>query len=596
MPGDKCESSAPWLRVQVQASRLIRIPISGTLRNEGFQKACFNQFRVCSVESSEMSNIRADTITWAPESQSESYELGSVVGDRYRITDFLGRGAFGTVYKVESIADSLQAFALKVINVKLSNISTIVEAKLLSQLNHPNIVRLHDFDFTGAHVYLVLQYIRGGALADAPPKRWDAGSLLDLAWQLASALEHAHERQIIHRDIKPSNVLVDQSSRSVRYLLTDFGVGRTTEGMQWCGEVAGTWPYMAPEQIRGRATAHSDLWALGVILYELMTGHRPFPGSNIHELRSAILFQEPQPLTAIAGSDDRIEVCVDLILALLSKDIQGRPGSATELKACLQPLLGHSRPVRTIWAYHETGLPVATSYEARKRLELEALSFRLWTVTLFAFLPTGLVPGLVGLAGVSSIWRGEASNRWRWIATGLGLCAFSLLLALIADLWIIAPLRSLLPWTARSDSFFEQWYHFGLTLWMVVFAYAIGLLLARRRHVQSELLALELTIVEVKRSEVLRRHAVLSRMDATWHVRLARALLTEGDTLEAAVESAVALELDPYNFEAILLHANTLLTLGHAQRCQVLCSQYLAANPQCFEIAELQTAARIRRP
>ena len=202
------------------------------------------------------------------------------------------------------------------------------EALALAKLNHPNIGTLHDFDSADGTDFLVMEYIPGTMLSD----KIGAGPLpeqevLDLGVQLVQGLAAAHEQHIVHRDLKPGNVRVLPDGR---LKILDFGLAKLvrpvdgealTASLAEGNEVAGTLPYMAPEQLRGEpADTRSDIWALGVVLYEMAAGARPFQGNTGFALSSAIMNEAPPPLPAGVRGELR---------ALIERCLEKQPASAT---------------------------------------------------------------------------------------------------------------------------------------------------------------------------------------------------------------------------------------------------------------------------
>ncbi len=242
-------------------------------------------------------------------------EAGTRLGP-YEILEPLGAGGMGEVYKAKDTRLD-RTVAVKVLPAGLAADPQLKarferEAHAISALAHPNICTLYDVGEQDGQTFLVMEHLVGQTLAD----RLKKGSLpldkaLDVATQIADALAAAHKQGIIHRDLKPANVMLTKTGAR----LLDFGLARlTTHGEQpavgsltsapteqepltGAGTVMGTLPYMAPEQVEGKpADARTDLWALGLILYEMLTGHRAFEASTPTSLVGAILEREPAPL------------------------------------------------------------------------------------------------------------------------------------------------------------------------------------------------------------------------------------------------------------------------------------------------------------
>src|SRR5438309_382069 len=207
----------------------------------------------------------------------EGQQLGN-----YRLTRLLGQGGFAEVYLGEHIYLKSRA-ALKVLHAQLSErdaASFVQEAQTLANLSHPHIVRVLDFAVQDGTPFLVIEYASQGTLRQRHAKgtRLPPETVALYVQQVAAALQYAHDRQLIHRDIKPENLLLNER---FDILLSDFGLGMFARHTlsQSIQEFAGTALYMAPEQIRGKPRPASDQYALGVVVYEWLTGDRPFRGS-----------------------------------------------------------------------------------------------------------------------------------------------------------------------------------------------------------------------------------------------------------------------------------------------------------------------------
>jgi len=259
----------------------------------------------------------------------------------YRIEREVGRGGMGVVYLAERDDPSFrQRVALKVVrggapDGRAHVTRFLAERHLLASLEHPHIARLFDGGVTTDGLpYYTMAFCEGGSLAErlrtegAVPLQ----EALRTGRQLAAALGAAHARGVVHRDVKPANVLFDADG-SVR--LSDFGVAKLLgDDATLSGAIFGTVAYLAPEQVRGEAVDHrADLWALGVTLYEMLCGHRPFDGPSYAAVMHGILDVVPQPLR---GRVPGIPPSVDaLVTRLLQKDPASRPESAEEVVRAL---------------------------------------------------------------------------------------------------------------------------------------------------------------------------------------------------------------------------------------------------------------------
>ncbi|MBN2477369.1 MAG: SUMF1/EgtB/PvdO family nonheme iron enzyme [Pirellulales bacterium] len=260
---------------------------------------------------------------------------GKKIG-RYTLQRVLGKGGFGTVYLGHD-ADLDRPVAVKFLDTKRLPLphafeSLQNEARTLARLRHPGIVSVYDVgrDDDGT-CYMVMEYIEGRSLQD-----WISRERLSLRQAaagvaaIAEAVHHAHTQGLVHCDLKPGNVLIDHKGR---FYVADFGLAVHEDTQRLLkGEVGGTRVYMAPEQVRGethRLDGRTDIWGLGVLLYELLTGRRPFQGRNRDELLDEIKNREPKPLRQI---DDSIPSELERIcLKCLTKRMTGRYTTAMDL-------------------------------------------------------------------------------------------------------------------------------------------------------------------------------------------------------------------------------------------------------------------------
>jgi hypothetical protein len=291
------------------------------------------------------------SLTQRPASSEEVAERDAAIPERigrYHVTGTLGRGGFGTVCLAVDV-ELQRAVALKVPHPGRAVTPEQVrvfrnEARILAKLDHPHIVPVYDIvNLDDGRCAVASKYVQGCSLreliAQGPTPPITAA---EIAAAMAEALSHAHLRGLVHRDIKPANILVDSSGRP---LLADFGLAVQEED-QWrrSGEVSGSPAYMAPEQIDGRThhlDGRTDIWSLGVVLYELLTGRRPFAGRTIRDLFDEITQRDPKPLRAI---DDSLPVELErIVLKCLEKRIPDRHATAQDLAADLHRWLESER-------------------------------------------------------------------------------------------------------------------------------------------------------------------------------------------------------------------------------------------------------------
>src|SRR5205085_4037270 len=212
--------------------------------------------------------------------------LGTTLNDRYRLEARVGAGGMSTVYR--ALDETLQRnVAIKLMNREVSSDSDQLErfrreARAVAQLSHPHIVGVIDAGEDEGRPYIVFECVDGETLKDRIRRRGrlPIPEAVAYAIEIARALGAAHSRHIVHRDVKPQNVLIDEEGSAK---VTDFGIARTLdeEGLTVDGRVLGTTDYVSPEQALGRpVTGQSDLYSLGVVLYEMLTGEVPFKGEN----------------------------------------------------------------------------------------------------------------------------------------------------------------------------------------------------------------------------------------------------------------------------------------------------------------------------
>src|SRR5579859_4321864 len=200
----------------------------------------------------------------------------------YRLIRFLGEGGFAEVYLGEHVHLGTPA-AIKVLTTRLTEEGIALfrdEARTIIRLEHPHIVRVYDFGIEGHLPFIVMSYASNGSLRQQHPKgtRLPLPTVVSYAIQLADALQYAHDRRLIHRDVKPDNMLV---GRNNELLLSDFGLAIVAQSTRYLDtkDGSGTIGYMAPEQIQGKPRAASDQYALGIVVYEWLSGTRPFAGT-----------------------------------------------------------------------------------------------------------------------------------------------------------------------------------------------------------------------------------------------------------------------------------------------------------------------------
>jgi hypothetical protein len=279
---------------------------------------------------------------------------GAVLSSRFRILGVLGRGGMGFVYKADDLKLG-QVVALKFLPDSFSRDADRLarfysEVRIARQVSHPNVCRVYDVSEIDGHHFLTMEFVDGEDLATLLGRigRLPNAKALEVAHELCAGIAAAHAKNVIHRDLKPANVMIDGRGHA---RITDFGIAVAADESS-AGELAGTPAYMAPELLDGQpATVQSDLYALGLVLYELYTGKRPWEAASIrdwHKQRTG----EPPPTPSSRASD--LDPGVErLILQCLQKNPALRPRTALQLAAALPG----SNPLSAAIAAGETPSP-----------------------------------------------------------------------------------------------------------------------------------------------------------------------------------------------------------------------------------------------
>jgi serine/threonine-protein kinase len=289
---------------------------------------------------------------------------------RYEILSELGKGAMGVVYRArDPMLD--RTVAIKTVNMALDpgemedyEARFNQEAKAAGGLNHPNIVTIHDIGKSGNMAYMAMEFLEGHELRDlltsgAPlaPAR-----AVEIAAQVAEGLAYAHQHGVVHRDVKPANIMILKNGMAK---ITDFGIARMrmAEVRTQTGVVLGSPRYMSPEQVAGkRAAPRSDIFSLGVILYEMLTGKPPFTGDDVTSIMFQILNLVPPPPSTI---NPAVPAVLDFIVAkALAKPADDRYADASELARDLHDNLKHAQAAGPA--------PVITRAAAQPKLDTDA--------------------------------------------------------------------------------------------------------------------------------------------------------------------------------------------------------------------------------
>jgi eukaryotic-like serine/threonine-protein kinase len=291
----------------------------------------------------------------------------TLISDRYQLGDRLGSGGMSSVYRATDRVLE-RTVAVKILAEHLSDDEKFVarfrrEALAVAKLIHPNIVQVYDTGVDNGRHYIVMEYVEGRSGAQLLQTRGRLGPAIavEIGVQSCAGLEFAHRQGIIHRDVKPGNLMViggpatrgssrttahDPPTGEMTVKLTDFGIARAAEQtrLTQVGSVVGTAAYLAPEQARGEeATPASDVYALGVVIYQLLTGRLPWEGSTLSEL--AIRRESERPLPPSSYDSAVPQTLSTAVLRSLEGDPALRYSSARQLSAALRAgLAGHQPP------------------------------------------------------------------------------------------------------------------------------------------------------------------------------------------------------------------------------------------------------------
>lgn len=346
----------------------------------------------------------------------------------YRLIRPLGRpGGFGQVFEADRDG---APYALKILHAELlqsmERDQFRREVRALDKFQHSNLVDLADSGVE--HVagrdywWIAMPYLKGRTLAaeiEASGGRVAPSRARELARQVAEGLAVLHTDNVVHRDLKPANVFVTEEGV---VKLLDFGLARFLDysSLTERGQVRGTLFYAAPEQLRGETEPSIDLWALGVVLYEMLTGRRPFGGADVVALIAAICEESPEPPSAIAAELSGDRDLEELVLSLLQKEAMNRPASADEVAAALRPVLAAaslSKPE----PYDRAGEPRVYTRVGNRDVD------DFVNASLHGDAPTGVVSGITDRSALVAAQGGSnARNRVRCRPLASATCSLEL--------------------------------------------------------------------------------------------------------------------------------------------------------------------------
>jgi serine/threonine-protein kinase len=288
---------------------------------------------------------------------------------RYQIDGELGKGAMGVVYKATD-PNIGRTVALKTMRVDVHGLEhdEMVrrfqnEARAAGVLNHPNIVTIYDAGEDNGIFYIAMEYIEGRTLSAVLQQQRSlvASEVVDIGSQICAGLQYAHSKKVIHRDIKPANIMIGPNG-SVKIM--DFGIAKAGASLTHTGEVVGTPNYMSPEQVKGRELdGRSDLFSAGVMLYEMLTGERPFTGQSVTTIIYKIVHENPIPPREL---DVSIHPGLSMIVTkCLSKDPDERYQEASDLATALKSYRLMSAPEPAAYSTMPMNLASSTGTVAK---------------------------------------------------------------------------------------------------------------------------------------------------------------------------------------------------------------------------------------
>jgi serine/threonine-protein kinase len=320
---------------------------------------------------------------------------GTLFGKRYRIIGLLGRGGMGEVYGADDL-ELGQTVALKLLPERLTSDECALtalrnEVRVARQISHPNVCRVYDIGEVDGQHFVSMEYVDGEDLAGLlrrigrlPPEK-----ATDIIRQLAAGLAAAHEMGVLHRDLKPANVMIDGRGR---VHIMDFGLAGFTDELRGTKGIVGTLSYMAPEQLSGKGTSmRSDVYSLGLVMYEVLTGKRPYDSGSIAELRDRQAAAPPSsPSVLVSDCDPIVE---RVVMRCLEFDPERRPPSAQAVAAALPG----GDPLAAALAAGETPSPEMVAAAGGRGSLRQSLGLGLLGAVLLSFVAIGLLNDKVAL-------------------------------------------------------------------------------------------------------------------------------------------------------------------------------------------------------
>ena len=562
----------------------------------------------------------------------------------YIIDEEIGRGAFGVVFKGHLQNDPTVSVAIKVLENTGNLERQMAEPEMLSRLQHPNIVRLREYFVHQDQLVIVLDYISGGDLKTAIDngRKFSQEEVKALLESMASALAYAHHRNIVHRDIKLANIMLEEANGELRFILTDFGIGRVSEGVQDRPNTGGTFLFMAPEQFRGRPVPQSDLWAVGVVAYFLLSGKMPFAGNSLQDLSRSILYTNPvaPSIAAAKPIDEKLDM---LVTQLLAKSLNERIASAEDLLRLLgskkNDLLGTSSILLNsggsiINAFVGSQKERATTSSGmdsvvRKLRRQQRTALTLTAIFgIFIAFGSGVIAGVATTVGLILFYLSQTRLRQYKYYLIIAACVF------FAVSWAnTIRIERKTTTTTTSDEEDEKLEAVdenigivkeeieevkkevqtavrvtrnkatsgeitrGILKFLGQISYPLfAISIASHRRLSRQISNCSLLIQDPSTTpdylEQMKRSVAERPSDILFRLKYVEAMLAENRLEDVIVECQLILEIDPYNFSANLLLANALVEFGFFEDAGEICKEYLAISGYCFEFQMLLERCR----
>ncbi|MGE5744649.1 MAG: serine/threonine-protein kinase, partial [Gemmatimonadota bacterium] len=270
--------------------------------------------------------------------------LRASLADRYTFDREIGRGGMATVYRAEDVKHH-RPVAIKVLHpylaMNLGSERFLREIQIAAQLQHPHIVPLYDSGQAGDLLYYVMPFVEGESLRQRLERepRLSLEEVLHLARSIAAALDYAHRQGVVHRDIKPENVMLHEGEAMV----TDFGIAKAVsvaaaDNLTQTGTAVGTPAYMSPEQAGGadELDGRSDVYSLGCVVYEMLTGRTPFTGPTAQAIIAQLFTEPPPPLRSVRSAEGTPEWAEQAVMKALAKDPAARFTTAAQFSQALK--------------------------------------------------------------------------------------------------------------------------------------------------------------------------------------------------------------------------------------------------------------------